>query len=118
MSASNNQIEPPKMITSKKEGVTVIAEVCCMLESMRNETRPLCGMLYLKFNTERELDDWGASFKTVVNHYWRNKMNKKEDLYFLCVSRQDDRTTLDLFFAETEENVKTIGKLRFPDWDF
>lgn len=95
-----------------------MAEVCCMLDKMRNETSPLCGLLYLKFNTEPELDAWVASFKVVTNHYWREKMNKPDDLYFLCVSRVDDRTTLDLFFAETEENVKMIGKMRFPQWDF
>ena len=118
MSASSNQIEPPKMITCKNEGVRVMAEVCSLLASMRNETRPLCGLLYLKFNTEPELDEWIATFKTVTNKFWRQRMNKADDLYFFCVSRQDDRTTLDVFFAETEENVKMIAKMRFPEMDF
>jgi len=118
MSASNSHIEPPHIISDQNEGLKVIADVLTALKAMRNETAPLAGLLYLKFNTEAELDEWSARFKTISNHYWREKMNKKDDLCYLCVSRVDDRTTLDVFFAETEENVKAIGKLRFPEWDF
>jgi hypothetical protein len=113
-----NKIEPPHIVSTKKEGLKVIADVLNGLDAMRQRTAPLCGLLYLKFNTETEMDDWISSFKDISNHYWRQKMRNEDDLYFICCSRENDRTLCDVFFAETLENVKTVARMRFPEMEF
>jgi len=121
MTASANRIEVPKKISSKKDGYEVMADMCCGLEELmkvKTADSPLCGILYLEFNTEAELDEWVATFKTMTNLFWHEKMKQKDDLHFLCCSPHDKRTLLDFFFAETEADVKTIAKMRFPGMEF
>jgi hypothetical protein len=111
MSASITPLELPKIISSKKEGYEVIAElVKAIVDMKKTSDRPCVGMLYLKFNSEPEMEEWIASFKTL--------MNCKGDMKFLVIGRENDRTLIDMLFADSNENLKTVAKMRFPEMEF
>jgi hypothetical protein len=117
--SSSDVIEPPRFIATKKEGLSLIANVCVGLqEGMKNDNRPLVGLVYLKFKTEEEMDEWIATFRTITNHFWRHKMNRPDDLHFISCARENARTTVDVIFADTQENVKFAAETRFPGMKF
>ena len=113
----SNSIEPPRVIANKRDGLQVIAEtINGVVQAERFASgRPCVGLLYLRFSTEEEADEWMKSFKTLLNHKWRNDLGKPEDICLSCVSKENDRNTIDVFFAPTKALIQECVRMRFPD---
>ena len=110
----SSNIEPPKVINNKREGLEVMLDVCLGLEEMtKNSSNPCVGMLYLKFKSEAEVDEWTKSAQTIISHHWTEKLKKPHPLHFLCVSKVCAKDTVDVFFAETHETCNEIAQMRF-----
>lgn len=114
MSSSTNKIEPPKVISSKKEGLKIIANVICALEAAGNQSAPICGMLYLKFKTGSDMDEWCACFRSIIDHCWREKMKKPGNIHSLFVVREEVCACA-VLFAESKDILEEIARMQFPD---
>jgi len=114
MSAHSNKNESPNPISSKKEGLKIIANVLCALETAGNQTAPICGMLYLKFKTGQEMDEWCATFRYIINDYWTEKMKKPGNIHSLFVIREGECACA-VLFAESKEILEEISRMQFPD---
>lgn len=118
--SSHNEIEPPHIIENKVEGLKVVLQIIAMLDHTASlpEQRPVVGMLYLKFNSEAEANDWNDSFRVLVNDHWCRKLKKSKPLHIMAISKECAKDTLDVLFAETDEVVRDMASMRFSGHKF
>ena len=108
---TNEPIEPPMDIKSRKGGRKVVAEMMGAFANALTESddTPVVGMLYLRFKTEAMGDEWCDLFATAMAHL---------GLRTKVVSKQDDRRSFDVFVAKTEDELRTLANARFPGGGF
>jgi len=109
-------IEPPMVITSEEHGIDVIAQTLSTLEITRKKAKdkPVIGMMYLKFNTEKDMDTWLKKFHIVVNAFWKEKCGVQEPLHIQAVSKENDLNTVDVLFADSQDRLRLLVQKRFP----
>ncbi len=109
---TNEPIEPPMDIKSRKGGRKVVADMMGTFAhalSIDGGDRPVVGMLYLRFKTEAMGDEWCGLFATAMAHL---------GLRTKVVSKEDDRRSFDVFVAKTEDELRTLANARFPGGGF
>jgi hypothetical protein len=112
-----NAIEPPIHIKSKDDGFKVIARCCDSLTHSRSgerASRPMVMMLFLKFDSTDEGDEFAHTLQHIASHIWKKKLKQTKNLYFLTIHNAYDETT-DIFVAESKETAEMLAKLRFPE---
>jgi hypothetical protein len=108
---TNEPIEPPMEIKSRKGGRKVVADMMGTFARALTESEdtPVVGMLYLRFKTEAMGDEWCAIFNTAMAHL---------GLKTKVVSKEDDRRSFDVFVAKTDDELRTLANARFPGGGF
>jgi hypothetical protein len=111
-----NSIEPPIVITSEEHGIDVMAQTLSTIQLSQKKAKgkPLVGMMYLKFNTQKDADKWLKQFEYIANEFWKDKCGGQEPLHIQAVSTKDALNVLDVLFAQDKETLRMLVKQRFP----